>query len=103
MIGLFLGDTEFPKQVLKKIKDNKIKYLIVDLSRKKNFKNNPYSQSFGIGQFVKIFKLLKENKCNKVLFAGKVNKPQLSSLKVDFKVLELCNSISKTLFASLII
>ena len=85
MIGLFLGDTEFPKQVLKKIKDNKIKYLIVDLSRKKNFKNNPYSQSFGIGQFGKIFKLLKENKCNKVLFAGKVNKPQLSSLKVDFK------------------
>ena len=26
----------------------------------------------GIGQFGKIFKLLKDKKCNKVLFAGKI-------------------------------
>ena len=85
MIGLFFGDTEFPKKILQKIKKNKNKYIIIDLSKKKLFKKNPYSQSFGIGQFSKIFKFLSENKCKKVLFAGKINKPKFSSLKLDFK------------------
>ena len=85
MIGLFFGDSEFPKKILKKIKQKNLKYIIVDLSKKKFFKKNPHSQSFGIGQFGKIFKFLSENKCKKVLFAGKINKPKFSSLKVDFK------------------
>ena len=85
MIGLFFGDTEFPKKILLKIKQKKQKYIIIDLSKKKFFRKNPHSQSFGIGQFGKIFKFLSENKCKKVLFAGKINKPKFSSLKVDFK------------------
>ena len=85
MIGLFFGDTEFPKKILLKLKQKNLKYIIVDLSKKKFFKKNPHSQSFGIGQFGKIFKFLSENKCKKVLFAGKINKPKFSSLKVDFK------------------
>ena len=85
MIGLFFGDTEFPKKILLKIKQNKKKYIIIDLSKKKFFRKNPHSQSFSIGQFGKIFKFLSTNKCKKVLFAGKINKPKFSSLKVDFK------------------
>ena len=85
MIGLFFGDTEFPKKILHKVKERKDKYIIIDLSKKKFFRKNPHSQSFGIGQFGKIFKFLSENKCKKVLFAGKINKPKFSSLKVDFK------------------
>ena len=85
MIGLFFGDTEFPNQILKKIKKIKIKYLIIDLSSNKIYKKNPNSHSIGIGQFSKIFKLLKDKKCNKVLFAGKVNKPKLSTLRLDLK------------------
>ena len=85
MIGLFFGDTEFPKKILLKIKKNKQKYVIIDLSKKKFFRKNIHSQSFGIGQFGKIFKFLSVNKCKKVLFAGKINKPNFSSLKVDFK------------------
>ena len=85
MIGLFFGDTEFPKKILLKIKQKKQKYIIIDLSKKKFFRNNPHSKSFGIGQFGKIFKFLSVNKCKKVLFAGKINKPKFSSLKVDFK------------------
>ena len=85
MIGLFFGDTEFPKKILHKLKQKNKKYIIIDLSKKKYFKKNPHSQSFGIGQFGKIFKFLLENKCKKVLFAGKINKPKFSSLKVDFK------------------
>ncbi len=85
MIGLFFGDTDFPKKILLKIKQKKQKYIIIDLSKKKFFRKNPHSQSFGIGQFGKIFKFLSENKCKKVLFAGKINKPNFSSLKLDFK------------------
>ena len=85
MIGLFFGDTEFPNQILKKIKKIKIKYLIIDLSSNKIYKKNPNSHLIDIRQFSKIFKLLKDKKCNKVLFAGKINKPRFSTLKLDFK------------------
>jgi len=85
MIGLFFGETEFPKKILQRIKQNNRKYIIIDLTKKKFFKKNPHSQSFGIGQFGKIFKFLSKNKCKKVLFAGKINKPKFSSLKIDFK------------------
>jgi DUF1009 family protein len=85
MIGLFFGDTEFPKKILHRVKEKNKKYIIIDLSKKKFFSKNSHSQSFGIGQFGKIFKFLSVNKCKKVLFAGKINKPEFSKLKVDFK------------------
>ena len=68
MIGLFFGDTDFPKQILNKIKKQKIKYIIFDLTKNKIFKKNPHSESIRIGQFGKIFDVLRINKCNKVLF-----------------------------------
>ena len=85
MIGLFFGDTDLPKQILKRIKKDKVKYFIIDFSKNKSFKNNPFSHSIEIGQFGKIFEIFKKNKCNKVLFAGKINKPKFSSLKMDLK------------------
>jgi UDP-2,3-diacylglucosamine hydrolase len=85
MIGLIFGDTDFPKEILKTIKKNKIKYLIIDLSKSKKFKQDKKSYSFSIGEFGKIINILRENKCKKVLFAGKVNKPNFSKLKLDFK------------------
>ena len=84
MIGLIFGETDFPKQILKKIK-NKKKYLIIDLTKNKSFKKNRNSYPVSLGQFGKIIKILKENKCRKVLFAGKVKKPRFSNLKLDFK------------------
>jgi len=85
MIGLIFGDTEFPKEILKTVKKRKIKYLIIDLSKSKKFKKDKKSYSVSIGQFGKIIDILKENNCKKVLFAGKVNKPNFSKLKLDFK------------------
>ena len=85
MIGLIFGDTEFPKEILRTIKKKKLSYLIVDLSKSKNFKKDKKSYSVSIGQFGKIINILKKNKCKKVLFAGKVNKPNFSKLKLDFK------------------
>ena len=83
MIGLFFGDTDFPKLILKRLKKAKKKYLILDLSIKNIFKKDPKSFRVNIGQFGSILKLLRENKCNKVIFAGKIDKPNLSKLKLD--------------------
>ena len=85
MICLILGDSDFPKKVLSNIKSQNIKYFIIDLSKKNIFKNNKNSNKISIGQFGKMIKLIKLKKCNKVLFAGKINKPKLSSLRMDFK------------------
>ena len=85
MIGLIFGDTDFPKEILKTVKKRKVEYLIIDLSKSKKFKQERKSYSVSIGQFGKMINILKENNCKKVLFAGKVNKPNLSKLKLDFK------------------
>ena len=85
MIGLIFGETSFPLEILKKIKKRKKKYIIIDLTTSKKFRKNRKSFSVSIGQFGKIINILKENNCKKVLFAGKVNKPNFSKLKLDFK------------------
>ena len=84
MIGLIFGDTDFPKQILKKIKGKK-NFLIIDLTIKKTFKKEKHSHSVSIGQFGKIIDTLKKNKCKKVLFAGRIKKPNFSKLKLDLK------------------
>ena len=85
MIGLIFGETNFPIEILKKIKKRSLRYLIIDLTEKKKFKGDNNSYAISIGQVGKILKLLKENKCKKVLFAGKVKKPNFSKLKLDLK------------------
>ena len=85
MIGLIFGDTNFPNEILKKIKKKKIDYLIIDLSKSKKFKKNKKSYSVSIGQVGKIINIFKKNNCRKVLFAGKVDKPNFSKLKLDFR------------------
>ena len=84
MIGLIFGETDFPKYIYKKIK-NKRKYLIIDLTRKKLFKKDKDAFSVSLGQFGKIISILKKNNCKRVLFAGKVQKPNFSKLRLDFK------------------
>ena len=83
MIGLFFGDTDFPKLILRKLKKTKKKYIILDLSRKNIFKKDSKSLRVNIGQFGFILKLLRDYKCDKVIFAGKIDKPNLSKLKLD--------------------
>jgi UDP-2,3-diacylglucosamine hydrolase len=96
MIGLIFGDTKFPIKILDKIKKKKIDYIIIDLSKKNIFKKNKFSYKVSIGQFGKIVKILKKNKCNKILFAGKVNKPNFSKIKLDLKGLYYIPRIIKS-------
>ena len=85
MLGLIFGEKNFPLEILKKVKKRHLKYLIIDLTKKKNFKKDKNSYAVSIGQFGKIIKIFKKNKCKKVLFAGKVKKPNFSKLRLDFK------------------
>jgi len=85
MIGLIFGEKNFPIEILKKIKKKKLKYLIIDLTKKRIFKKDKNSHAVSIGQFGKIIKILKENKCKKVLFAGRVKKPNFSKFSLDLK------------------
>ena len=85
MLGLIFGETNFPLEILKKVKKKNLKYLIIDLTKKKNFKKDKNSYTVSIGQFGKIIKIFKKNKSRKVLFAGKVKKPNFSKLRLDFK------------------
>ena len=85
MIGLIFGETSFPKEILKKIKKKKKKYLVIDLTKKRIFKREKNCFTVSIGQFGKIINILKENNCKKVIFAGSVKKPNFSKLRLDLK------------------
>ena len=85
MIGLFLGCTDLPKLIVNSLKKKNKKYFIIDLTNNYNFRNNKNSYHISIGKFGKILKLIKEMKCKKVLFAGKIDKPKISNLKLDIK------------------
>ena len=85
MIGFIFGETDFPKEIIKKIKKKGINYLIIDLTKSKFFRKDKNSYPVSIGQFGKIIKILKQNNCKKVLFAGKVSRPNFSKLKLDLK------------------
>ena len=84
MIGLFLGSTDLPKLILNKVK-KKNKYFIIDLTKNNIFKKDKNSYFISIGKFGQILNLIKEKKCKKVLFAGKIDKPKISNLKFDIR------------------
>ena len=94
MIGLIFGETDFPKYIYKKIR-NKKKYVIIDLTNKNFFRKDKNSYKVSIGQFGKIISILKTNNCKKVLFAGKVNKPNFSKIKLDLKGVYYISKIIK--------
>tara|TARA_Y100001970_G_scaffold291440_1_gene428588 strand:- start:353 stop:1144 length:792 start_codon:yes stop_codon:yes gene_type:complete len=85
MIGLFLGEKKLPIEILKKLKKRKTKYFIIDLTKNNKFKNDKNCFFISIGKFGKILELIHSKKCKKVIFAGSISKPKISSLKLDFK------------------
>ena len=85
MIGLFLGEKKLPIEILNKLKKNKIKYFIIDLTKNNKFKKYKNSFFISIGKFGKILELIRSKNCKKVIFAGNILKPKISSLKLDLK------------------
>ena len=95
MITLILGDSDLPNIIISKLKRVKRKFIIIDLSKKNKFKNIKDSYRVSIGKFGQILDLIKKNKSNKVLFAGKIAKPKFSSLRLDFKGIYYMPSVIK--------
>ena len=95
MIGLFLGDTDFSEIVLSKFKKLRKNYFIIDFSKNNKFKNDKNSFRISIGKFGSIINLINQKKCKKVLFAGKIAKPNFSSLRLDLKGIYYMPSVIK--------
>jgi len=85
MIGLFLGNRNLPKLIIKSLNKKKIKYFIIDLTSKNIFKKKKNSYFINLGKFGKILNLIKQKKCKNVIFAGNIDKPKISQLKLDLK------------------
>ncbi len=85
MICLFLGNRNLPKLIIKSIKRKKINFFIIDLTKRNIFKKFNNCFHIGIGKFGKILNLIKSKNCKKVIFAGNIEKPKISSLKLDLK------------------
>ncbi len=87
MIGLVLGDTHIGKVIVKKLKSLKKKFIIIDISKNNLFKNESNSIRLSIGQLGKCISVLKENKCRKIIFAGRVERPDFAKVKFDLKAI----------------
>ena len=85
MIGLFLGNKDLPKLIIKSLKKKNYKFFIIDLTKKNIFKKFDNSHFINIGYFGKILDLIKSKNCKKVVFAGNIEKPNISTLKLDLK------------------
>ena len=71
MFGLFLGDTDFSKIVLKKVKKLNKNYFIIDFSKNNKFAKEKNSHRISIGKFGKIINLIKEKKIEQGSFCRK--------------------------------
>jgi len=83
VIALFAGNGIFPIEILSSLKKSKKKFIVLNLSNK-IIKG---SYKIQLGEFGKILNLLKKNSIKEVIFAGKVNRPKLSELKLDLKAI----------------
>ena len=71
MFGLFLGDTDFSKIVLKKVKKSNKNYFIIDFSKNNKFAKEKNSYRISIGKFGKIINLIKKKNRIKFFLLGK--------------------------------
>jgi DUF1009 family protein len=86
MLGIIAGETSLPKYLINKLIKNNYKFLILDLTKSNNFKKYANSYSLKITQLGKAISILNKNNCKKIIFIGKVKRPEISLLKFDKKV-----------------
>ncbi len=95
MIGLILGETQLGTLIIKKLKSIKKDFIIIDISKKRKFKNNKNYYPLSIGQLGKAISILKRNKCKSIIFAGRVIRPNFLTDKFDLKALYYLPKIVK--------
>ena len=95
MITLILGDSKFPNLIINKLKKKRKKFIIIDLSKKNVFQKEKNAFRISIGRFGSMLDLIKRKKSNKVLFAGKIAKPNFFKLRLDLKGIIYMPSVIK--------
>ena len=98
MLGLIVGESSLPNYVINKLLKKNIEFLILDLTKSNIYKRYKNSYSLKITELGKAISILKKNNCKNVIFIGKVERPDISLLKlVNVKILNLMdyNSILK--------
>ena len=89
MIAIFAGNGIFPKEIIKSLVIQQKSYIIINLSTK-NYKD---SYKINLGKFGQIIKILKKHKVKEVIFAGKINRPNFTSLRFDLTSLRFISEL----------
>ena len=91
MIGVIAGKGDLPKILINELKKKKIKFLLINLSTKKNSYKINYN--LNITDFSKIINLLKKYNCKEVILVGKVTRPNIKEFKFNYANLKLLPKI----------
>lgn len=87
MLALIVGESRLPNFVINKLLKKNVEFLILDLTKSNIYKKYKNSYSLKITELGKAISVLKKNNCKNVIFLGKVERPEISLLKFDRKVL----------------
>ncbi len=92
MIALVCGTGNFPKEIIANLNKKKKKFIIINLTKNKITKNDYF---LSIGQYGKFLKVLKQNNCKEIIFAGRIARPHLMNIKFDKEGLKLLPQLVK--------
>ena len=95
IIGILAGDGNLPKIVINQLQKKKLNFIVINLSSKKKNKKDHFN--LNISQVSKILDLLKKKECKEIILVGKVVRPNIKDLKVDFKLIGLLPRIISNL------
>lgn len=95
MIGIIAGEGSLPKILINNFLLKKKFFLVINLSKQKIKKKNFFN--FKITELSQIIKTLRLNNCREIILAGKVTRPKLQDLKMDFNTLQIVPKIIKNL------
>ena len=87
MLGIIAGETSLPKYLIYKLTKKKIKFIILDLTQSNLYKKYTNSFILKITELGRALSILNKNNCKKIIFIGKVKRPEISSLKFDRKAI----------------
>ncbi len=87
MLGLIVGESSLPTFVINKLLKKNLEFLILDLTKSNIYKKYKNCYSLKITELGKAISILKKNNCKKIIFIGKVKRPEISALKFDRKAL----------------
>jgi DUF1009 family protein len=88
MIALISGKGDYPKEITSSLKNQKINFIKLNLYQKDKY-------NVSIGEIGKIIKILKTNNVKEVIFAGKVERPNLRKIKLDLKAISYLPLLKK--------